>query len=113
VLAQRARERGLNVAAGDPLTALTRCNDASLDAVTVSGAATGDAFATLHSESARALKPGGWLLITAGEPRRLPDLGGARIGVLDRPIATAMFGAAGFAVDAAFGGPDAVLARRA
>ena len=113
VLAQRARERGLNVAAGDPLTALTRCNDASLDAVTVSGAATGDAFATLLSESARALKPGGWLLITAGEPRRLGDLGGARIGVLDRPIATAMFGAAGFAVDAAFGGPDAVLARRA
>ena len=112
VLAKRARARGLNVAAGDPLTALTRCNDASLDAVTASGAATGDAFATLLSEAARALKPGGWLLITAGEPRRLADLG-ARIGMLDRPIAAAMLGAAGFAVDAAFGGPDAVLARRA
>jgi protein-L-isoaspartate O-methyltransferase len=113
VLAQRARERGLNVAFGDPSSALARCEDASLDAITVSGAPAGDAFATLLGEAARALKPGGWLLIAAGEPRRLADLSNRRIGVLDRPIATALLGAAGFAVDAAFGGPDAVLARRA
>jgi protein-L-isoaspartate O-methyltransferase len=111
VLARRARERGLNVAAGDPLTALTRCEDASLDAITVSGAPAGDAFATLLAESARALKPGGWLLIAAGEPRRLADLASAR--VIDRTIGAALLGAAGFAVDGAFGGPDAMLARRA
>ncbi|HEX5124114.1 MAG TPA: class I SAM-dependent methyltransferase, partial [Rhodanobacteraceae bacterium] len=113
VLARRARERGLNVAAGDPLTELTRCNDASLDVITVSGAPTGDAFATLLAESARALKPGGWLLIAAGEPRRLADLASGRIGLIDRAVAAAMLGAAGFAVDGAFGGPDAVLAWRA
>jgi protein-L-isoaspartate O-methyltransferase len=113
VLARRARDRGLNVAVGDPLTALTRCEDASLDAITICGVPAGDALASLLAEAARALKAGGWLLIAAGEPRRLADLGGARIGVLDRPIAAAMLGAAGFAVDTAFGGPDAVLARRA
>ncbi|HEY6894778.1 MAG TPA: class I SAM-dependent methyltransferase, partial [Rhodanobacteraceae bacterium] len=112
VLARRSRERGLNVAAGDPMTALARCADASLDAVTIS-AAPADAFATLLAESARALKPGGWLLIAAGEPRRLADLGNASSGVFDRPVAAAMLGAAGFAVDATFDGPDAVLARRA
>jgi hypothetical protein len=79
----------------------------------VSGAPAGDAFATLLAEAARALKPGGSLLIAAGEPRRLADLSNARLGVLDRPIATALLGAAGFTVDHAFGGPDAVLARRA
>ena len=98
VLARRARERGLNVAAGDPLTALARCDDA-LDAITVSGALAGDALATLLAEAARALKPGGWLLIAAGEPRRLADLSNGRIGMLDRPIAAALLGAAGFAVD--------------
>ena len=112
VLALRARERGLDVAAGDPMTALTRCENASLDAITISGAPAGDALATLLAESARALKPGGWLLIAAGEPRRLADLG-ARVGMIDRPIAAAILGAAGFAIDASFGGPDAVLARRA
>jgi SAM-dependent methyltransferase len=113
VLARRARERGLNVAAADPMTALSRCEDASLDAITVSGAPAGDAFATLLAESARALKPGGWLLIAAGEPRHLAELAGGRVGALDRAIATALLGAAGFALDAGFGGPDAVLARRA
>jgi protein-L-isoaspartate O-methyltransferase len=113
VLARRARERGLNVAAGDSMTALTRCEDASLDAITFSGVPAGDAFATLLAESARALKPGGWLLIAAGEPRRLSELATGRIGVLDRGVAAALLGAAGFAVDAGFGGPDAVLARRA
>jgi len=113
VLARRARERGLNVAHGDPMSALARCEDTSLDAVTISGAPAGDAFATLLAESARALKPGGWLLIAAGEPRRLADLATGRIGLPDRPIAAALLGAAGFAVDAGFGGPDAVLARRA
>jgi protein-L-isoaspartate O-methyltransferase len=113
VLALRARERGLNVACGDPPSALTRCEDASLDAITVSGAPASDALATLLAEAARALKTGGWLLIAAGEPRRLADLANGRIGVLDRPIATALLGAAGFAIDTAFSGPDAVLARRA
>ena len=113
VLARRAHERGLNVAAGDPLSALTRCADASLDAITVSVAPAGDAFATLLAEAARALKPGGSLVIAASEPRRLADLSNARLGVLDRPIATALLGAAGFTVDNAFGGPDAVLAHRA
>lgn len=112
VLARRARERGLNVAVGDPLVSLSRCDDASLDAITVSGAPAGDAVATLLAQSARALKPGGWLLIAAGEPRRLADLASGRAGYLDRAIATAMLGAAGFAVDGTFGGPDAVLARR-
>jgi SAM-dependent methyltransferase len=113
VLAQRARERGLNVAAGDPLSALARCEDASLDAITASAAPHGDALAVLLCEAARTLKPGGWLLIAAGEPRRLADLGGSRSAFPDRTVAAAMLGAAGFAVDAAFGGPDAVLARRA
>ena len=114
VLARRARERGLNVAADDPLTALTRREDASLDAITVSGSVlAGDALATLLAEAPRALKPGGWLLIAAGEPRRLADLSAGRLGVLDRPIVAAMLGAAGFAVDGALAGHDAVLARRA
>ena len=114
VLARRARERGLNVAADDPLTALTRREDASLDAITVSGSVlAGDALATLLAEAPRALKPGGWLLIAAGEPRRLADLSAGRLGVLDRPIVVAMLGAAGFAVDGALAGHDAVLARRA
>ena len=113
VLALRARERGLNIAAGDPMSALTRCNDASLDAITVSGVPAGDAFATLLAESARTLKPGGSLMIAQGEPRRLADLANGRVGALDRAIAAAMLGAAGFAIDASFGGPDAVLARRA
>lgn len=112
VLALRARERGLNVAVGDPLTALTRCEDASLDAITVSAAPSGDALATLLAESARALKAGGCLLLAAGEPRRLADLSAGRL-TLDRPIAAAMLGAAGFSVDAALAGHDAVLARRA
>lgn len=113
VLARRARERGLNVAAGGPMAALARCEDRSLDAVAVSGPPAGDGLATLLAEAARALKPGGWLLIAAGEPKRLADLANGRAVMLDRPIASALLGAAGFAVDTAFGGPDAVLARRA
>jgi ubiquinone/menaquinone biosynthesis C-methylase UbiE len=113
VLARRARERGLNVTAGDPLTLLARYEDAGLDAIAASGAVlSGEALATLLAEARRALKPGGWLLIATSEPRRLADLAAARFGAIDRSIVAAMLEAAGFTVDGALGAHDDVLARR-
>ena len=116
-LAQRARERGLDVTTGDPVAALARCADASVDAITASSSAVGggDALAEWFEHARRALKPGGWLLFgCAGDPRRFADMLRGRAGVFEPALARAALRAVGFAVDTAANHDvrDGVLAQR-
>lgn len=65
-LAARARERDVQVAFGDPLTTLSRCKDADLDAITLaSGVIAGDdsLVAGTVTQIRRALKPAGWVIL--------------------------------------------------
>lgn len=75
-LAQAAAARSLAVAAGDPLAALERCSDGSLDAITLSAAGLcggATALLRLFDATARALARPGWLFVRIeAEPRR-PD----------------------------------------
>lgn len=114
-LVARAQERRLAVALGDPLAALERCADASLEGITLSSsllmAGASDA-SRLLGESLRALKPSGRLLLhIEADSYRFFDP--ATAGV-DPQRVGALLVAAGFVAPVtlpAIGG-DAVIARR-
>ncbi|MEO5624555.1 MAG: methyltransferase domain-containing protein, partial [Dokdonella sp.] len=68
VLASRARARDMQVALGDPLTALSRCEDAELDAITLStDLLAGDdvLITSTLAQILRALKPAGRVMLRA------------------------------------------------
>jgi methyltransferase family protein/uncharacterized protein DUF4214 len=100
ILAAKARERGLNVAVGDPKSWLARSGDASFDAVVASTSLIGpDAASAVWLDGARrVLAANGWLIV---------DLAGART---DAGTVATLLRAAGFDVEAA--DEHAVFARR-
>jgi len=114
VLAERARARGADIAAGEPLEALARVADGDLDALGLAAAAFAPAqVPVLLAHARRVLKPTGCLLVRLEhEPWRLRG-DSAMAGA---PAAwNTWLQAAGFAVADGADGllPDALLARRA
>jgi SAM-dependent methyltransferase len=113
VLAERARARGADVAAGEPMEALARVTDGDLDALGLAAAAFAPAqVPALLAHARRVLKPGGCLLVRLErEPWRLRG----DDAMADAPAAwNAWLRAAGFDVADDADGllPDALLARR-
>ncbi|NCT68561.1 MAG: methyltransferase domain-containing protein [Rhodanobacteraceae bacterium] len=109
VLVERARAQARPVALGEPLAALERCAEASLDALTLAATLADDALGTanlLHA-ARRALKPDGVLLLRA-EATPCAAAG------TEPPHWRALLAAAGFAAPSETAAPHAgaVLARR-
>ncbi|MEO7431639.1 MAG: methionine biosynthesis protein MetW [Dokdonella sp.] len=97
-LVERTRAGGAAISVGDAMTALARCNDASLDGITLGRAALPDdrsGIDRLTREIGRVLKPGGLLLARIeSEPFRIEPQGAS---IMDARRWSAVFAAAGFA----------------
>jgi SAM-dependent methyltransferase len=100
-LAERAQQRGVEVAFGDPLATLARCADADLDAITLAPSViAGDdtLVARALSDIVRAIKPAGRVLLRIeDEPHRLDNLFAANPSPADARRWVALLVAAGFA----------------
>ena len=116
VLAQRARDAGVDVATGDAFALLGRCADASLDGLALdAGLLSANSFAILEftRHAARALKPQAPLLLRFDLPPR--DAANAAAPLPDRLArARALVASSGFAAIETLDGDAApgVLARR-
>ncbi len=110
-LAAAAQARALPVAAADPCTALDRCEDGSLAAITLAPASLGDRASSAMralTQAARALSSDGWLMVRLeDEPRRLE-----RGLTWDARRWRDLLSAAGFRQIDVLAGGDAVIARR-
>ena len=118
LLVAQARKRGLHVEVGDSFTALTRCADAGLDAVSLGvGLLADDATLTRRvlDEIMRGLKPGGHLLLRIeNDPHLLArSISNDPAGV-DAPHWAAILTAAGFVAVSVMAASSAavVFARR-
>jgi predicted nucleic acid-binding Zn-ribbon protein len=118
-LAARAQESNLPIASGDPLATLSRCTEASLDAITLDTTLlTGDdvLVARAFVQIQRALKPGARVLLRVNdEPHRLGSLFGQRSTDTDAQRWAALLAAGGFTDVRVLPatGAAAVLAQRA
>ena len=117
-LAARARARDMQVASGDPLTTLSRCKDADLDAITLAAHLLADDDVLVTSTLAqilRALKPAGRVMLRVETPPQDDSPSAPRRAVPDAQRWAALLAAAGFthAQVLPAHGAAAVLAQRA